>query len=131
MNWAQWISNIVSALVSGSIGAGVVYYFGIRQLTTQRRSDFLKQQLTEFYAPLAGMHQQIQAKTAFRLKVSNAANSAWHEICERYRGAIMHDHENLYAPFKKIIEYDNQQLEAELLPQYRDMLRLFTDRYHL
>ena len=30
-----------------------------------------------------------------------------------------------------IIEYENEQLRAELLPTYREMLALFTDRYHL
>src|SRR5437868_5762396 len=119
MDWTQWIGSVVSALLSGSIGAGIVYYFGIRQLITQRRSDFRKQQLAEFYAPLAGMHQQVRAKTALRVKVSDAANTAWHEICEQHRGTVMHDHEDRYAPFKRIIEYENTQLEAELLPQYR------------
>ena len=47
--------------IGGSIGAGIVYHFGIRQLITQRRIDFRKQQLAEFYAPLAGMHQQVRA----------------------------------------------------------------------
>ena len=43
----------------------------------------------------------------------------------------MYDHEERFAPFKRIIEYDNEQLRAELLPKYREMLTLFTERYHL
>jgi hypothetical protein len=43
----------------------------------------------------------------------------------------MLDHEQRFAPFKRIIEYDNDQLRAELIPKYREMLALFTDRYHL
>jgi hypothetical protein len=43
----------------------------------------------------------------------------------------MLDHEKRFAPFHKIFEYDNEQLRAELLPKYRDMLALFTERYYL
>ena len=43
----------------------------------------------------------------------------------------MLDHEERFAPFKKIIDYDNEQLRAELVPKYREMLALFTNRYHL
>lgn len=131
MNWGEWAGSIVAALLSASISALVVYYFGIRQLAKQRSSDFRKEQLSQFYAPLAGMRKQVRAKSELRLKVSQAANAAWQEICEQYRGAIMHDHEDRYAPFRKIIEYENTQLESELLPIYREMLKLFTERYHL
>jgi len=131
MNWAELMGNILGGLLSASIGAGFVYYFAVRQIAKQRSSDFRKQQLAEFYAPLAGMRQQVRAKSELRLKVSQAANTAWHELCERYRGGVMHDHEERYAPYKRIIEYENKQLETELLPLYREMLRLFTERYHL
>lgn len=131
MNWGEWVGSIVAALLSASISAFVVYYFGIRQLAKQRSGDFRKEQLSQFYAPLAGMRKQVRAKSELRLKVSQAANAAWHEVCEQYRGGIMHDHEERYAPFKKIIEYENGQLKSELLPIYREMLKLFTERYHL
>jgi len=37
-----------------------VYYFGIRPLVAQRRLGFVERQLTEFYAPLAGLRKQIR-----------------------------------------------------------------------
>jgi hypothetical protein len=43
----------------------------------------------------------------------------------------MVDVSTLHAPFKRIIDYDNQQLKEDVLPKYREMLCLFTDRYHL
>lgn len=126
-----WYLPILGSLLSGLVGAAVVYYFGIRQLIAQRRVKFLERQLSEFYAPLAGMQQQIRVKGELRMKVSAAANAAWQEICQSYGGSIMHDREDRFAPFKKIIEYENGQLESELVPVYRQMLALFTQRYHL
>lgn len=123
--------SLLQSVVSGLVGAGVVYYFGIRQLVVQRRLAFVERQLVEFYAPLAGIRKQIRAKSELRLKVSQAAESTWQEICASYEGRLMHDHEERFAPFKKITEYNNEQLKAELLPKYREMLALFTERYHL
>lgn len=123
--------SLLQSVISGLIGAGVVYYFGIRQLVVQRRLAFVERQLVEFYAPLAGIRKQIRAKSELRLKVSQAAEAAWQDICASYEGQIMHDHEERFAPFKRIIDYDNEQLKAELLPKYREMLALFTERYHL
>lgn len=126
-----WVTAIVAPLVSGLVGAAIVYHFGVRQLRVQRRMTFAERQLSDFYAPLAGMRTQILAKSEVRLRVSQAANLAWHNICRSYRDQIMHDHEERFAPFKKIIEYENKQLESELIPVYRKMLELFTAQYHL
>lgn len=122
---------ILNSLLSGLVGATVVYYFGIRQLVAQRRIAFLERQLSEFYAPLAGMHKQIRAKSELRLKVSAAANAAWQNVCESYGDRTMHDHEERFAPFKRIIDYDNEQLKSELVPVYLQMLALFTEKYQL
>lgn len=126
-----WYLPILNPLLSALVGAAVVYYFGIRQLVIQRRSAFRERQLAEFYAPLAGIRKQILAKSELRLKISEAANAAWHDICESYEDRPMLDDEQRFAPFEKIINYNNEQLKAELVPKYREMLALFTDRYHL
>lgn len=126
-----WYADLLNSLISGLVGAGVVYYFGIRQIVAQRRSGFRERQLADFYAPLAGIRKQIRAKSELRLKISNAASTAWQDICRSYGKTPMLDHEERFAPFKKIIQYDNKQLETELIPMYREMLRIFTERYHL
>ena len=123
--------SLLQSVVSGLVGAGVVYYFGIRQLVVQRRLAFAERQLVEFYAALAGIRKQIRAKSELRLKVSQAAESAWQEICASYEGQRMHDHEERFAPFRERIEYDREQFQSELLPKYREMLALFTERYYL
>jgi hypothetical protein len=126
-----WYGPILNSLLGALVGAWVVYYFGVRQLVTQRRLGFVERQLTEFYAPLAGLRKQIRAKSELRLKISKAADGAWRDICNSYGGQPVHDHEVRFAPFKKIIEYENEQLKNELVPMYRQMLALFTERYHL
>jgi hypothetical protein len=131
MNVELWITAMMAPLVSGAVGAAIVYYFGVRQLAVQRRMAFVERQMSEFYAPLAGMRRQVLAKTEVRLQVSHAANAAWRDICRSYGDRVMHDHEAKYEPFGKIIDYENRQFESELIPVYRQMLNLFTTRYHL
>jgi hypothetical protein len=122
---------LLQPVVSAFIGALVVFFFGIKRLGIERRSTFRERQLAEFYAPLAGIRKQIRAKSEVRLKISNAANSAWQKICASYGDRLMEDHEERFAPFKKIIEYDNEELKAELIPKYLEMLTIFTEKYHL
>lgn len=129
MSIDPWFAPILNSLLSGLVGATVVYYFGIRHLVIQRRLAFLERQLTELYAPLAGIRKQISARSETRAKVSAMANAAWQELCERYEGQPMPDHAQRFEPFKKIIEYDNEQLKKELIPKYEEMLKLFTERY--
>src|SRR3990172_8534185 len=129
MNSAAW--TFLQSVLSGLIGAGVVYYFGLRQLVAQRRLAFAERQLVEFYAPLAGLRMQIRAKSELRVKVGEAREAAWQEICKSYEGQLFHDHKERFVPFEKSIEYDNEQFKSEILPKYREMLALFTERYHL
>lgn len=112
-----WYEPLLNTLLSALVGAAVVAFFAVRQLQIQRRLSFRDRQLTEFYAPLAGIRKQIRAKSELRVKISDAANGAWQEIC-RASARPMLDHERRFAPFKKITEYENDQLKADpmLLP---------------
>lgn len=125
-----WYEPILNSLLGALVGAWVVYYFGVRQLVVQRRLAFAERQLAEFYAPLAGLRKQIRAKSELRVRISSAANAEWQDICNMHAGHPMLDHEARFAPFKKIIDYENEQLKSELVPMYRQMLSLFTERYH-
>jgi len=122
-------SPLIGTISSGLISAFIVYHFGIRQLAHTRKEEFRQQQLAEFYAPLTGMVKQIRAEIEIAHKVSLAANVAWQKICERHKGQNWDSSEE-YAPFHRIIEYDNEKLKRDLVPRYQEMLRLFTERYH-
>ena len=115
------------------MGAFAVYLLGLRTNALSRRATYIEKQLSEFYSPLAAYRKRIRAKSELRERISALAHEAWQEICEPYSkgGHIFHEHKERFAPFEKIIEYDNQQFEQELLPYYRKMLEIFTDKYWL
>jgi hypothetical protein len=127
------LETLLLQFFSALVGGLVVYIFGIRKLSIELRSTFIQKQMSEFYSPIAGYRKRIRAMSEVRGKVSTAANEAWKELCAPYSEAKqpMLNHEELYAPFGKIIEYDNNQLREELMPLYRKILDLFTDKYWL
>ena len=112
MSSEAWYLPFLSSIPSGLVGAAVVYYFGLRQRAKERRFAFLERQLTEFYAPLAGLRKQIRAKSELRLKVLNTTDPG-------------------HPRSKATIDYYDKQFYEELIPKYREMLALFTDKYHL
>ena len=123
-------------MLSALVGAVIVYVFGIRKLSVQLRNAFIEKQLSEFYSPIAGYRKRIMTKSELREKISGAANASWQELCAHNSDAqqILHNDDNdeeLFAPYKSIIEYDNQQFREELMPLYRKMLDVFTEKYWL
>lgn len=127
------MDQLLLQALSALVGAFVVYVFGIRKLSIQLRNTFVEKQLSEFYSPIAGCRKRIRAKSELREKISGAANASWQELCAQYSDAqkIMHNNEELFAPYKSIIEYDNQQIREELIPLYRKMLDVFNEKYWL
>jgi len=122
--------SLASSLLSAAVGAWLVYYFGLR---VQRQHAFAERQLAEFYGPMVAIHKQIRAKSNLRVAISEAAGKAWREqvSARGIPGTESVTAEDSFAPFREIIEYNNRQLADELLPAYRQMLSLFTERYHL
>ncbi len=103
---------------------------GLRQIKAQQRHEFILRQIRELYSPLLGCYKDIRSKTALRRKVADLASEAWHEIVERSPNPFLGS-DKAYEPFKKIIDYNNDQLVEELLPLYRQMLKIFRDNYYL
>lgn len=127
------METLLLQFLSALVGGLVVYVFGIRKLSIELRNVFIQKQMSEFYSPISGCRKRIRAKSELREKVSIAASEAWTELCTSYSEAQqpMSNHEELYAPYGKIIEYDNNQLREELIPLYRKMLDIFTEKYWL
>ena len=127
------METLLLQFLSALVGGLVVYVFGIRKLSIELRNAFIQKQMSEFYSPIAGYRKRIRAKSEVRQKVSSAANEAWKELCAPYTEAKqpMHNHAEQYAPYGKIIEYDNNQLREELMPLYRKILDVFTEKYWL
>lgn len=120
-------------ILSALVGAVIVYVFGIRKLSVQIRYSFIEKQLSEFYAPIAGYRKRIRTKSELSEKISNAAEASWQELCARNSkpSQIEDNDEQLFAPYKSLIEYDNQQFREEFMPLYRKMLDVFTEKYWL
>lgn len=127
------MQTLLLQFFSALVGGLIVYVFGVRKFSLETRNGFIRKQLSEFYSPIAGYRKRINAKGQVRVKVSNAANEAWRDLCASYTDGRqqMENHEELYAPYRRIIEYDNYQLREELMPLYRKMLDIFTEKYWL
>lgn len=127
------METLLLQFLSALVGGLVVYVFGIRKLSIELRNAFIQKQMSEFYSPIAGCRKRIRAKSEVREKVSSAVSEAWKELCAPYTETNQptHNHAEQYEPYRKIIEYDNNQLSEELMPLYRKILDLFTEKYWL
>jgi hypothetical protein len=128
------IAPLISA-ASGLVGVGVGGLITSRNQKKERQQRFIRDQLTEFYAPLLGMRERLRAGGEIRLKVRNTAGTEWPRLVEEAREHGMEHlrqmREKRWPAFEKIIEDDNRKLEAEDIPLYHQMLDLFTSKMHL
>jgi len=113
-------------LLAGYLG----YRYGISQMRSQKRSEFVERQLREFYSPMIGCLKKIRAKSELRFEISKASNPAWRKICNEHPKPFI-DHEKYFEPFKKSIMYNNKQLREELIPLYDEMVSIFTKNFWL
>jgi len=130
-------SAIVAPLISaasGLIGVAIGGWIASHNQKQERRQRFIRDQLTEFYAPLLGMRKRLRAGGEIRLKVRTAAGAEWQRLVEEARAHSLdrlRELEEQRSPaFEKIIEDDNRKLEAEYIPLYRQMLDLATSKMH-
>ena len=113
--------SLISA-ATGLLGVWLGGFLTLRNQREERAERLISAQLTEFYAPMLGIREQLSAKNKVRLKVSAAAREASH-------GGIAQQEER--EKFDKIIEYNNRQLTEVEIPLYRQMVDLFTAKMHL
>jgi hypothetical protein len=125
----DFITAGISA-ASGLLGVVIGGWITSRNQRLERRQRFIRDQLTDFYAPMLGIRERLRASGAIRQKVRVAAGAVWpHLMAEAREGGIENlreTREKLSPAFRRIIEDDNRQLEAEEIPLYRQMVDLFT-----
>jgi hypothetical protein len=68
------------------------------------------------------MRDEIRAKSEMRTNFSAAANAAWQKQVQIHDRFVPDD---VKQRFDKIIDYNNEQLQKELVPLYRKMLELY------
>ena len=133
-DFARWMVTTLLTFVSGgAVGAWVTGWLTSRRERATRRSQFIKQQVEEFYSPLVGIRHAIRAKSELRVKIHGIAGSTWVDLYEgvndpQSRQDITQQNEPV---FNKIYDYSEKQLVEDLLPLYRRMLALFADKWWL
>ncbi len=127
----DWIPSVISA-ASGLAGVFVGAWGVARRDRKERKFLFMKRQVDEFYAPLAGLRHDIRAKAEALVRVSKAADSARRDL---YKGKSPDQLSSLkndeWWKFEQLIKYNNEQLEKDALPSYRQMLTLFREKWAL
>ncbi len=130
------MTEIPLGLVTAGIGfLGVMLglWAAERKEQRQRRYDFRKRQLDEFYGPMCALRQELRATGMTKARISEAANAAWRGYFEgiaepEVKRAIA----DRFSPaLEKSIAYNNTQLETESIPAYRRMIALFQEKHGL
>jgi len=124
----RWTASIIIPAAAGLIGVWIGARLTTRRERETRRFDFIKRQIEDFYAPMVDIRADIRAKSEFRVKVSQAAGAAWHEVCANRSPEDMRSLEEKEWPtFERIITYNNEQLQKDLIPSYQAMVTRFRE----
>jgi hypothetical protein len=124
--WAQILIPALAALVGVLIG-GLITSHNQRKERQHRR---MREQLEGFYSVLLAMRLQIRAKSELREQLRTIAREEWPKVLESGSFGDPQAKEMIFKAkwpqFDKIFEYDERQLEQEIVPLYRKMLTHMT-----
>jgi hypothetical protein len=125
---AAWATPLITA-ASGLAGVLIGAWTVARRDRNERRFHFIRQQVDEFYAPLVGIRREILAKSELRVRIGAAAGPLWAEMCEGKSADELRALQGAeFWKFEQLVKYNNEQLEKELLPSYRQMLATFREK---
>lgn len=127
--WIGFWKVAIPSLVT-LVAVFLAYRFALSQARKKRITDLVEKQLASFYSPIWGCVRRINAQGNLRAELSEASNIAWKKICELAPKPFL-DHDEKFEPFKKLIDYENQQLNDEVIPLYDKVLEIFTSNYWL
>jgi hypothetical protein len=124
--WAQILIPALAALAGVLIG-GLITSHNQKKERQHRR---MREQLEGFYSVLLAMRLQIRAKSELREQLRTIAREVWPKELESgsYGDPQLKDKifNAKWPQYEKIFEYDEQQLEHEIVPLYREMLSHMT-----
>ena len=131
----RWGISIGIPALSGLVGVVIGAWLTGRRERSQRRLAFVEEQLKDFYSPILGLRREIRMRSELRVRIHDTAGTVWRELCEEKRQIsvdALGEFSIARGPeFEKLIEYDNKQLQEELLPAYRQMVKLFRENLWL
>lgn len=129
------VASLIVPAVAGLVGVLIGAWLSSRRDQGQRRLAFVEKQLAQFYSPMQGLREEIAATSALRTLIQGNAERAWREVCAQVPKsdpeALVRLTQSRGPEFNKIIDYDNDKLNKELLPAYRRMADLFRENYWL
>lgn len=126
------IFTAIAGLIGVALG-GAIALFNQRR---QRADEHNQRQLSEFYAPLHGIRLRILAKSELRVKSSGAHGAAWVELLAGPRATgdpelLKKTVDEKWPAFEKAHEYSEREFVEDIVPLYRKMVDLFTDKMWL
>ena len=122
----QYIVPVVIPIVTAILSAWLTYYFTARHFRKQKWFEFDQRRLDEFYGPILNLIKQVRANTENSVKVSDASNQAWREICENH-SQTSEDHDK----YIKVLDDENKRFQKEDIPALDKMLDIFKSKGHL
>lgn len=132
---ARWAITIGVPALAGLAGVVIGAWLTGRRERDQRRLAFAEKQLKDFYSPMVGFRTEVRMRSELRVRIHKTADVVWRELSERVPQAsaeALRDITRTRGPeFKKLIDYDNKQLQEELLPTYRQLAKLFRENLWL
>lgn len=115
----------IPSIITLVLGTLLGYRFFVKRFKLEKRLEFIRHQVKEFYSPLVGCRTRIRASSELRDELSSACGTAWTRICDEQPRPFL-EHEKYFEPFKKQIEDENQRLKKDILPLYDKMVDIFT-----
>lgn len=84
---------------------------------------------------MMGLRSELRMHGELRVRIHDTANTVWSELCAQAREVSVEALDVLLrgrrSEFTNIIEYDNKKLQADLLPAYHQMTKLFRENLWL
>jgi len=132
---ARWAISIAIPATAGLVGVVIGAWLAGQRERRQRKLNYLENQLSDFYSPMLGLRNEIRMHSELRVRIQDASNGAWLKLCAEAREvgneALTRLTKDRGSEFTSGIAYDNEKLQKELLPAYRQMAKLFREKLWL
>ena len=133
--WGVVIGGLIGGL-AGVASTWISHWLQYRSESKFREHDsrlrFMERQLNELYAPMLGLLKQIRGLSESRLKFDHAGSKWWREdVIPGIRNRTSEQQQADTQVVEQKIEYDNKQLDQDLLPKYHQMAEIFSNNYAL